>query len=169
MEQVRADADAEAVAVSRRVGRWSRWRELFLARPAFAAAAAAVLLALGIGLGALIGAFGGGDDGARTVAAVVDQTRMPQGKASLVLDGDAAELRVEGMQQPPPGKVYEVWVKRGDRVSRSTLFNVAQDGSGTADIPADVRDADAVMVTRERAGGADQPSEPPVVTVAVRS
>jgi len=168
MDTVRAEAAPEAAPAPRR----SRWREMFLARPALAAAAAAVLLAVGVGAGALVGTIGGGDDGARTVAAVVDQTRMPSGKASLVLpkDGEAgAQLRVEGMQPPPEGKVYEVWIKRGNRVTPSSLFTVETDGSGTAAIPENVHDADAVMVTREREGGAKTPSEPAVVTVAVSS
>jgi anti-sigma-K factor RskA len=168
METVRAEAARDAAPAPRR----SRWREALLARPAFAAAAAAVLLAVGIGAGVLVGAPGGGDDGARTVAAVVDGTRMPSGEASLVLpeDGeDGAQLRVEGMQPPPEGKVYEVWIKRGTRVTPSSLFTVDSEGNGTAAIPEDVHDADAVMVTREREGGARTPSEPPVMTVSVPS
>ena len=173
METVRAEAarSSTTVAESRR----PHWRERLLARPSFAAAAAAVVLAVGVALGALVGAPGGGDDGdegARTLSAVVDQTRMPAGKASLVLPEDGApggHLRVEAMQQPQNGKVYEVWVKRGDRVTPSSLFTVGRDGDGTAAIPDDLRDADAVMVTREPNGGSKKPSEPPVVVVSVKS
>jgi anti-sigma-K factor RskA len=186
MATVRAEAPAaeveraEAVAPPGRLRdavasgrpRRSRWRELLLARPAFAAAAAALLIAVGIGLGALVGAVGGGSgDDASTVAATVDVTRMPAGKASLVLPDskDGAILRVEGMQQPQAGHVYEVWVQRDGKMLPSSLFTVDSDGNGTAGIPDELRDAEAVLVTREPTGGSKQPSEPPVVTVPLPS
>ncbi len=174
MEQVRAEAvsgsetETETGARVRR----SRWRDRLLARPALAGVMAAVVLALGVAAGVLVGAIGGEDPDARTVAAVVDQTRMPQGQGSLVVHADpddGAQLRVEDMQPPPNGKVYEVWIKRGSRVTPASLFTVDHSGKGTAAISEDVHDADAIMVTREREGGADQPSEPPVMTVAVAS
>jgi anti-sigma-K factor RskA len=174
METVRAEAPADAAAepVAPPGRRRSRWRELLLARPAFAAAAAAVLIAVGIGLGALVGAVGGGSDNdASTVAANVDVTRMPTGKASLVLrdSNDGAILRVQGMQQPQAGHVYEVWVQRDGKMVPSSLFTVDGDGNGTAGIPDELSDAEAVLVTREPSGGSKQPSEPPVVTVPLPS
>jgi anti-sigma-K factor RskA len=161
-------APARAAA---RGGRRSRWRERLLARPAFAAAAAATVLAIGIAAGALVGALGGGD-GSRVVAAQVDQARQPAATARLVVpdsayDKGGAILRVSGMQQPPAGHVYEVWVQRGNRVERSSLFAVARDGSGAAAIPERLRGVDRIMVTREPNGGSDSPSEAPVVTVRV--
>jgi anti-sigma-K factor RskA len=168
-----AESAAVAPATARgRSRRRSRWRELLLTRPQFAAAAAALLLAVGIGLGALIGAVGGGDD-STTVAATVDQSRLPGAQASLELQEEGgsggAILRVEGMQQPAPNQVYEVWVKRGDEVKPSSLFTVALDGSGAAAIPDDLDGADAVMVTREPRAGSITPSEEPVVTVPLPS
>jgi len=172
-DEVAAAAPAEAVdaggAPARSPARRSRWRGVLLARPRYAALAAAALLAVGVGIGALAGALGGGDD-STTVAARVDQTRMPAAKASLVVPEDGgALLHVEGMQQPQAGHVYEVWIQRGDKVAPSSLFSVARDGSGTAGIPEDLEDADAVLVTSEPSGGSMRPSEAPVVTVPLRS
>ncbi len=179
METVRAEAAAAAPAPARAEpgrsrSRPGRLRDLLFARPAFAAAAAAVLVAIGIGLGALVGATGGGDsESSRTVAAKVDQARMPAGAASLVLPDEgssgAAILNVEGMQQPQAGHVYEVWIMRGGQVTPSTLFTVKSDGSGSAGIPEELRGADAVLVTREPAGGSKTPSEPAVLTVPLSS
>jgi anti-sigma factor RsiW len=190
METVKAEAPAESAAVepaepvappgrlrdavasgSTRRPRRARWRELLLARPAFAAAAAAVLLAVGIGLGALAGGVGGGGDDSSTVAATVDVTRMPAGQASLVVpeSKDGALLRVEGMQQPQAGHVYEVWIQHDGKVTPSSLFTVDSDGNGTAGIPEELKGADAVLVTREPMGGSKRPSEPPVVTVPLSS
>jgi anti-sigma-K factor RskA len=168
MATVAADARARRAPTRR-----ARWRDRLLARPAFAAAAAALLLALGIGAGALVGALTGSDD-QRVLSAQVDRSRAPAGTAELVLPDGADErggaiLRVRGMQQPPAGKVYEVWLLRGKRIERSSLFTVAHDGSGAAAIPERLAGVDEVMVTREPAGGSDQPSEEPLVRVPVRS
>ena len=177
METVRAAAASAEPAAPRREGaERPRWRELLLARPRLAAAAAAAMVAIGVGAGALVGAIGG-TDGARdadTVAATVDRARMPGGEASLVVPADAdteggAILRVEGMQPPPSGHVYEVWIQRGDRVTPSSLFTVEHDGSGAAAIPDKLEGADAVMVTREPEGGSTRPSERAVVTVPLSS
>jgi anti-sigma factor RsiW len=173
METVRAEAPAPAAESSSRAPvRRSRWRELLLTRPRYAAAAAAVLLVVGVALGAGLGALGGGGgEDARTVAATVDHTRMPTGNASLIVpeDKNGAILRVEGMQQPQAGHVYEVWIQRGNEVMPSSLFTVESDGSGAAAIPDELHDADAVLVTREPNGGSKRPSEPPVVTVTLPS
>lgn len=173
METVRAEAAERSEVASHRP---SRWRELLLSRPRFAAAAAAVVLALGIAAGALVGAIDGGDSGPeqQTLAATVDQKRMPAGQGSLVIPADAdreggAILRVEGMQRPPAGHVYEVWIKHGNRVTPASLFTVENDGHGSAAIPHKLEGVDAVMVTREPEGGSKKPSERPVLMVALSS
>jgi hypothetical protein len=80
-----------------------------------------------------------------------------------------ATLRFEGMQAPQSGHVYEVWIKRGDRITPSSLFTVDRDGSGAAAIPDRLAGADLIMVTREPEGGSKKPSESAVVTVPLRS
>jgi anti-sigma-K factor RskA len=162
METVREEAGARSAAA--RPPRRSRWRELLLARPAFAATAAAVLVALGIGVGALVGALGGGDERA-VHTAQVDRARVPGGTAELVVDDGSATLRVRGMPAPPRDHVYEVWLRRGNRVEPSSLFTVARDGSGAAAIPEGVDGVDEVMVTREPEGGSAKPSEAAVIAV----
>jgi anti-sigma-K factor RskA len=176
METVRIEAAERAAAPRPAPAARPRWRELLLARPRLAAAAAALMIAVGVGAGALVGAIGGGDGGsdASTVAATVDHVRMPAGKASLVIPAGAdrnggAILRVEGMQAPQSGHVYEVWIKRGRRITPSSLFTVGSDGSGAAAIPHKLRGADAVLVTREPEGGSKTPSGPSFVTVPLSS
>jgi anti-sigma-K factor RskA len=167
MASVRREARGGGMAPSR----GARWREQVLRRPAFAAAAAVALLALGVGAGALVGALSRGGDEQQVLRAQVDQALGPGAVAELVrTDGDAgAILRVSGMRQPPPGQVYEVWLRRGKRVERSSLFDVARDGSGAAGIPERLDGVDEVLVTREPAGGSDQPSEQPLMRVSVSS
>jgi hypothetical protein len=141
--------------------RASRLRfRLSLPRLALAGVAAALLAGLAVGY-ALRGDGGGG--GTSTISASVDSTRVGPARAQLVKDGSASLLRVSSMPQPPRGQVYEIWLKRGDRVDPGPLFSVDENGNGTGAVPGNLSGVDAVMVTRERAGGTRQPTEVPVV------
>jgi len=134
--------------------------------PAFAAAAAACVLAIGIGIGIGVSQIGGG--GGKTVAALVDHSRAPSGAASLHVPGNKqnALLMVQGLPNPGPGKVYEVWVQRGGQMQPAgALFSVGSGGSGSAGIPGSLKGAEAVAVTAERDGGALKPTQMPVLTV----
>jgi anti-sigma factor RsiW len=138
-------------------------------RPAVAWVSAAVLVAVGIAGGIGIGQLASGDD-ERTVSASVDRTRVPTASASLVVpDGgeDGAILRVNGLPRVKASRVYQVWVQRGDEVIAGPTFLPDARGSGAAAVPESVKDADAVMVTRERRGGAPAPSEEPILRVDI--
>jgi anti-sigma-K factor RskA len=132
-------------------------------RPALAMAAAALLVALAV--------FGltrdAGDT--RTITAQVDAMRVPEGTATLSIpEGDEdAVLRVEGLPDPGPGRIYQVWVQRGDDVVPVSIFSVDSAGEGAAAVPGSLEDASAVMVTRERRGGADAPTETPLLSAEV--
>jgi len=136
--------------------------------PAWTAVAAACALAIGIGIGVGVANIGGGSS-SQTVAAVVDHTQAPMGSATLhVPGGDAkgALLTVQGLPNPGPGKVYEVWVQRdGTMQPAGALFSVGSGGSGTAGIPQSLEGAQAVAVTAERDGGTLRPTQMPVLTV----
>jgi len=134
--------------------------------PAAAAwASAAVLLAIGVLGGWGVAQLGQGSS-ERTVAASVDQVRLPDGTASLTVrdDGEGGGvLSVQGLPQPADDQVYQVWLVKGGDVTPSTLFTVRSDGSGAAAIPEDLQGVEKVMVTREPKGGAASPSERPVI------
>jgi hypothetical protein len=132
-------------------------------RPAFALAGAAVVAALAVyGLSL-------DEDGTRTVSAQVNERELPKGTASLSIpEGDeGALLRVKGLPDPGRDRVYQVWVRRGDDVVPASIFSVDASGDGTAGVPGSLEGASAVMVTRERRGGALAPTEMPVLTVEV--
>jgi anti-sigma-K factor RskA len=140
---------------------------LLPAWPARAWAAAAAVLAVGVAIGIGIGRLGTGDE-TRTLTARVDTARLPLASASLVLpDGgeDGGILRVRGLPDPGPGKAYQAWVQRGEDIRSAGTFRVGAGGDGAAAVTADLEDADAVMVTRERSGGARAPTERPVLRV----
>lgn len=107
---------------------------------------------------------------ARTVAARFDTAMVANGSGSLVIPGDAkagATLRLHGMPSLPPNKTYEVWLQRDGELIPTALFNVGGDGNGLTAVDGDLEDAQAVLVTREPAGGARSPSGKPVLKVSL--
>jgi hypothetical protein len=135
-------------------------------RPQLAIGLASVFLLAGVALGIALTA---GGDGSETLTATVDRSRLPAATSARVeTDGDLATLRVSGLPLPPRGEVYEVWVERdGDVRPAGALFEPGRDGSGSAAIPGGVDGVDRVMVTREATGGADEPTEMPVIVADV--
>jgi hypothetical protein len=123
------------------------------------AVAAVLLIGLVVGFG--VAQLGG--DETRTVAATVD-TAMPNADGSLRIEGDRATLDLNGMPDLGGGRVYQAWVQRGERLVPARTFEVGSDGRGRVTLP-DVEDADGVYVTREARGGAQVPSEDPIVSV----
>jgi hypothetical protein len=153
----------EVVEREARVGqpaahRGARWRpRLRLSRPL---AVAAVLL-LGLVVGLAVSQLG--DDETRTVAATVDKA-MPEAGGSLRIGDDGATLRLHGMPDLGGARVYQVWLQHGERLVPARTFEVGRSGAGRVELP-DVRGADGVYVTREARGGAQVPSEEPIVSV----
>jgi hypothetical protein len=132
-------------------------------RPAFALGALVLGLAVGFAVAQL-----GGDDGARTVVATVDQERIPQGTGNLTVEGDGEDgaiLRVNGMPDLRGRRVYQAWVQRNGMIIPQPTFEVGPNGSGAVAVPEDLSDAQAVLVTREQRGGDTAPSEQPILSV----
>jgi anti-sigma-K factor RskA len=162
MDEVEADA---AVASGARPGRGADrlrgragWlRGLRIPRPALVAATLLLGLAIGFGVAQL-----GGDD-TRTVTATVAKA-MPQAGGTLEIGDDRATLDLHDMPDLGASRVYQVWYQHGDRMVPTRTFQVGTSGTGRVDLPA-VGDAQGVYVTREPRGGAQVPSEDPIVSV----
>ncbi len=135
-------------------------------RPAVAWAGAALVLVAG-GAGGFALGEGGGDEAAQRLTAQVDQRRLPDASAQLVVaeGGSTAVLRANAMPSLDEGSVYQVWLQREGETVPQSLFQVDPDGRGAGVVTDGVAGADAVMVTREPAGGSDAPTETPVLTV----
>jgi anti-sigma-K factor RskA len=164
MEIVNAEAKQRAQAA---VPARKRFRLPFpRLTPAFAGGMACLLLAVGVAIGFGVSNIGGGSD--KTVTALVDHSRVPMGSATLVVRDDRAKgavLKVDGMPPPGANRVYEVWLHRGNSfVPAGALFDVSRDGSGSAAIPANLKGVDGIAVTREARGGAEKPTEQPVMS-----
>jgi anti-sigma-K factor RskA len=137
----------------------ARARRPLLRLPRLAFAAAALVLGLAIGFG--VAQLGGEDT--RTVTATVARA-MPDAGGTLEIEGAGATLRLHDMPELRSTRVYQVWLQHGDRMVPAGTFEVGQSGAGRVEL-SDVRDADGVYVTREARGGAQVPSEDPIVSV----
>jgi hypothetical protein len=126
-------------------------------RPALVGA----VLLIGLVIGFAVAQLGG--DETRTVAATVDRS-MPQAGGSLRIDDDRATLRLHDMPELGGARVYQVWLQHGDRMVPARTFEVGRSGTGRVELQ-DVGGADGVYVTREARGGAQVPSEDPIVSV----
>jgi anti-sigma-K factor RskA len=124
------------------------------------AVAAVLLVGLVIGFGV---AQLGGDEDTRTLVATVAKA-MPEAGGTLEVANDGATLRLHDMPDLGRARVYQVWFQEGDRLVPTRTFEVGSDGRGDVELP-DVNDAEAVYVTREARGGAQVPSENPIVSV----
>jgi hypothetical protein len=129
-------------------------------RPAVALACAAVLLVAGGVVGALLS---GGDE-ERTVVA---QTTAPRADVRLEIRDGRGMLVARDMPAPPPGRLYQVWIKRPgvDLPEPTSVLWSTRGGTADVAVPGSLDDVEAVLVTREPRSGSDTPSEAPVITV----
>jgi anti-sigma-K factor RskA len=150
-----APADESAPSPRRR---WSgRWLRPVMA---LAAAAVAVVVALSVG----------DRNGATTFPASMDHAQVAHGAhGELRVRDRSATLVVNGLQPPPEGRVYQVWIKHPGRDPEPTdsLFTPRADGSATAGVPAALRHGDTVMVTSEPRGGSETPTRAPLISAAM--
>jgi anti-sigma-K factor RskA len=152
LAEVRAEAKAAPGAQANR----RRWR---LPRPAIAAAA---LAAVAVAVFAGVELSSSGSSGVRVYRAQV-------GDAQLRVSDGHAELVVRGLRQPPPGRIYQVWLKRGSAPPTPTqaLFSVTKAGDGNVGVPGNLHGVTTVMVTQEPAGGSPHPTSAPVVVASI--
>lgn len=134
-------------------------RTWLLPRRAVLGACAAALLA-----GAVLGGeqLGGGPPQTHVYAASV-------GDATVKVTGDRAELIVKHLPQPGAGKIYEVWLQRGNSAPEpaKALFGVDTSGSGDVVVPGSARGVSVLMVTAEPDGGRRVPTSTPVIVASL--
>jgi anti-sigma-K factor RskA len=137
--------------------RWRDWGSL-LWRPAAAVAAAALIV---------VGAAGGyllhqpGDSS--SVIAARPSPAAPSVAGTLERQDGSAILTMTQLPTLPATDVYEVWVKRGNRLEPSSLFVPRRDHTAEAAVPGPLEGADAVLVTREPRGGSRRPTSQPLL------
>ena len=152
MEVVEREARAEEAAAPK-----PRPRLRFLMRPAFVAAVLLLGLVVGFGVAQL-----GGDE-TRTVAVTADKA-MPRAGGTLDIEDGTGTLQLHDMPELRGPRVYQVWLQHGDQLVPARTFEVGASGTGRVQLRG-VDDANGVYVTREPRGGAQVPSEDPIVSV----
>ncbi len=170
MSVVRAESElllAAGAMADRPITRESSRFSLLRLRPWPATALAVSLLALGISGGALLSGSGaGGDPAARTIACA----DAPDGASCRMrVAGDSAKLVVAGLQAPPEGRIYQVWLDRDNGTApepTEALFSVRK-GRTSVDVPGDLRGVKRVLVTDEPIGGSEVPTRQPVIAASV--
>jgi anti-sigma-K factor RskA len=87
------------------------------------------------------------------------------GTAEVRIVGGHADLVLNRMPPPPPGHIYELWLKRGDQPPSPTrtLFSVTSAGAANVGVPGDLHGVSEVLVTPEPAGGSLAPTHAPVI------
>jgi anti-sigma factor RsiW len=88
----------------------------------------------------------------------------PAGQVRRIAAGHA-ELAVQHLAVPAPGRVYEVWLERPNAAPAPTAALFTVNGAGAADVavPGDLRGVRELLVTEEPAGGSRVPTSPPVI------
>lgn len=132
----------------------------FSLRPVAAGALATVLLAVGVTGGVLLS--GDNTPSSRTLSAQV--SGAPGARVTVALQGGKAALHVKNLPGASFSRVYQVWLKRGDKIIPThTLFNVRKDGAGVFPIEESVTGADEILVTEEQNGGSPHPTTDPII------
>jgi anti-sigma factor RsiW len=140
--------------------------------PLAAAAAVAACLALGLGIWAATLSSKldrrtselAREQKVAAILAAPSSRAISFGRGVLVVtkSGDAA-LVVNGLKPPPRGKTYQAWISAGGAPRPAGTF-----GGGTVvamPLQGKVRPGASVLVTVERAGGVDAPTQKPFLSV----
>ena len=144
------------------------WLNLGFARlrPVTAGALAAVLIALGLGTGALLG--GGSDPSCTSKPVTLQPEAGVKATGELRICDGEGQLALVGMQSPPDGRIYEVWLddpsdRQGPKAG--ALFS-PQGGRASVDV-GKVSGGRTVLVTHEPSPhGSEVPTRTPIVKVA---
>ena len=159
LAEVRAEAKAAGEGKAASGGKAERRSRWSMPRPAIAAAALAAI-AVAVFVGVELSSSGSGS---------VRVYRAQVGDAQVRVSDGQAELIVHKLRQPPPGRIYEVWLKRGAAPPSPTraLFSVTKAGDGNVGVPGNLDGVTTVMVTQEPAGGSPHPTTQPVVVTSL--
>jgi anti-sigma-K factor RskA len=167
MEEVRADAPQPQPTASRSTASGFRHAILGRLRPRVGLRPIAGLAAVALVFAVAIGYFAGDDRSGDGTSTVWVGGAAPGVMAKMVRSGDSGTLHLANVRPLPEGKVLEAWVRRDGRIEPvRALFVPDRSGKATTTI-ADMRGVDTVMVTAEPAGGSDQPTSAPIVTMAL--
>lgn len=163
MDIVNEDAaSAPAGAAGPTAPRSRRWLPSPVSfRPALAGLAALTLVLVAVAAGLLIAGGDESNDGSYTANAV-DAGSKATGLVRV--ESGQGSVSVENLPPTSPGSTYQVWIGHDGQVVPSSTFEIAEDGTGGAEIPDVPPEADQILITREPAGGSETPRGPQVLS-----
>jgi anti-sigma-K factor RskA len=134
-------------------------------RPLVAVAASVVLFAAGWAAGSL----SGDDDPATEGARVVAFEGEAAGNLAVAFrpDGSGMFLLGSGLEAPPEGKVYEVWMFQEGTPVSATCFTPSAEGTVFTFVDVELGPAEAMAVTVEPASCPGAPTTAPILTADV--
>ena len=134
-------------------------------RPLVAIAASLVLFAGGWVIG---GAFGGGDEGVPAGARVV-AFEGAQGELSVAYAPGEPGVYIlgSGLEAPPEGKVYEVWMIEGGTPTPGPCVRPSADGSLFTFVDAELGSTDTMAVTVEPETCSTTPTSDPIFVASI--
>jgi anti-sigma-K factor RskA len=90
------------------------------------------------------------------------------GTAQLRITAGHAQLMVRHLPPPAAGRIYEVWLRRGNQAPAPTnaLFSVTAGGAADIGVPGGLDGVREILVTQEPAGGSRVPTGPAVIVAA---
>lgn len=168
LAEARRELEAREILLSPRAAAENQRQPLTrrLLKPLAGVAAAAAIFA---------GAFVVGRDSveqpvapAPVSASIVGVDSDASGEVEMIGDGSrGAVVQIEGLDSDIGDETYQLWVVRGEEVSPSSVFDVTTDGRGNSVVDEDMTGVDAIMVTREPAGGSETARGPLVAKAEV--
>lgn len=169
MAGVAADARSragarDASARARRARPRPEWRSgpSWWHRPQIAATLAAVVVLVVVGVLTLSG------NSTQTFPGIV---HAQGASASILRSGDTGHLKFARMPSPPPGRIYQVWLKRRGRAPQPTgstgpTRTLFADRTGSVAVQGSLRGVQEVLVTAEpRPNGSSAPTRAPIIVV----
>jgi anti-sigma-K factor RskA len=163
MSQVRDEARLFGeLRPAERPARSARRRRLELALGAAAALAVAGTLGVVAGSG-----LDDPEPRPRVITAALTPEAGRRASARLIVGEDTSRLVVRDLRPAGEGRVYQVWLVRGDGAPRpsGTLFRVRPAGETAVPVPADLTAAEQLLVSEEPAGGSAKPTSDPLLAV----
>jgi anti-sigma-K factor RskA len=98
------------------------------------------------------------DPSAVTIEAVAGAGQFDTARVVFSRSREAAVLVVEGLDQLPDDRTYELWIIDGEDVLPAGLFNTGQQGTAQVLVDGEVLPGMVVALTEEAAGGVDAPT-----------
>jgi anti-sigma-K factor RskA len=166
LAEAQRDLDAREILESPR-GAPAKKRSGFGSRAFRPLALALSLLVVGLGAFAIGGGFDSSTESAAPLTASFDAPTAPGMSGEVEATDEGAAVNVSGMDTDMGDDVYQLWVQHGETVYAAPVFAVSSDGKGHAYINRELAPGDTVMITREPAGGSQEPTSKPIAAAQV--